>query len=311
MQEMGQGDHEFYETDLETKKTSKNSLRLNNIYMTGFTFFEFNGSSFFSYISGDIEINEPRVYSLSVLNLTNNNSNTIILGSCQNYCEFTGLSVVDKNSSIEFVTLFDNNSDEFEILHLSMDGDVLERIPVDLGDLYFNPIGLYYFDSKYATTVGKFVGSGSEPSSTILIIDDEGKIENEIFFGIDQISHVAVSNETKTLFVTKSGTKIINRYDMTGSLIGNINLGVYPSMMHLTDTNSIIVNTYVSDEFSGFARYLMYPTSDFESVYLVHIQAVILTLVSYYSFKKLGIFKEANYYDKHVKHDYLTHNDPK
>ncbi len=299
MLNIDQGDHEFIEVDLDTNKPSKIPLRLNKMYITGFTFFELNGTSFFSYISGEIDI-EPIIYSLNVMNLAENTTNTIILNMCPNDCGFNGLSVVDKNGTIELVTLSQNNSDELEILHLSIDGDTLKRISVDFGDLYFNPNGLYYFDSKYATAVGKFTSSkSSEPSSTILIIDSQGTITNEIFFGIDQISNVAVSNDTNTLFVTKSESKTINQYNMTGFLIGNVKLSVYPNMMFITDANSIIVNVYISDEFNGFARYLVYPTSDFESVSLVHIYSGILVFVSYYSFKKFGILKENNYQDNY------------
>ncbi|MCE7737124.1 MAG: hypothetical protein GPJ54_19715 [Candidatus Heimdallarchaeota archaeon] len=298
MMNIDQGDHEFVEVDFDTNKSSKKPLRLNNLYITGFTFFELNGTSYFSYISGDIDIDKPRVYSLSVINLEENTTNTIILNTCQNYCEFTGLSLASNNGTIELITLYRNNSEEFEILHLSTVGDILKRIPVDLGDLYFNPNGLYYFDSKYVTAVGKFTSSkSSEPASTILIIDSQGTITNEIFFGIDQISNVAVSNETNTLFVTKSESKTINQYNMTGFLIGNIKLSIYPNMMFITDTNSIIVNVYNSETFTGIAGYLVYPTSDFESVYLVHYYAAILSLISYYTFKKLGVLKESNYHD--------------
>ncbi|MFV2014381.1 MAG: hypothetical protein ACC656_03050, partial [Candidatus Heimdallarchaeota archaeon] len=88
---------------------------------------------------------------------------------------------------------------------------------------------------------------------------------------------------------------------MTGSLIGNIKLSIYPSMMFITDTNSIIVNTYISPTFNGIAGYLVYQTSDFESVYLVHYYAVAIGFISYYSFKKLGIFKDTNFRNKYYR----------
>lgn len=279
---MGQGDHEFYEVDLVTNSGSKKIVRLNAMYITGFSFYELNGLSFLSYISGEIDNNPESAFYLTTWNLVENSSNTIILGTCEHFCRFTGLSLVDKNGALELVTLYEPNPHEFEILHLSIDGVILKRILINLDDQYFNPKGLYYFNDKYATVVGKFIGSGSEPSSTILIFNNEGVVENELFFGIDEISNVAVSANGNVLFTTKSESKTINKYDMAGSLLGNIKLGVYPSLMQLTETGGLIVDVYISPEFSGIAKYLMYQTSDFVLVYLVHYYAIALTVISYY-----------------------------